>query len=68
MHTKRDAELNSDGAGEMQTTQVPLHGSDSCATSAHKDGEKQNPPSTPFFTANLHWTASIPTVFLYFGW
>lgn len=68
MHRKRDAELNKDEAGEMQATQMPLHGSDFCATSAHRDGEKQNPPSTPAFPVNLHWTASIATVFLYFGW
>lgn len=65
MHIKGDAELNRDGAGERQTAQLPLCDSDSCATSANGDGEKQNPPASPAFPVNLHQTASIPTVFFF---
>ena len=66
---KGDAELNRDGAGETQTAQLPPHDPDSCATSAHGDGEKQNPPAFPAFPVNPHQTMSIPTgFFLYLGW
>ena len=47
MDTKRDAEQNKDGERETQTAQPPPCVSDSCATSAPEDGEKQNPLGSP---------------------
>lgn len=61
MDTKRDAELNKVGEWETQTAQLPPRISDSCATSAHEDGEKQNPPGSPSFPSNSHHTMSIPS-------
>jgi len=64
---KDDAELNREGAGEMQTAQLPLCDSDSCATSAHGDGEKQSPPASPAFPVNPPQTVFIHTAFFFIG-
>lgn len=61
MDTKRDAELNKDGLGETETAQLPPHVLDPCASSAHEDGEKQNPPGSPSFPVRSYHTMSIPS-------
>lgn len=60
-------ELNRNGAGETKTAELLPCDLDSCATSAHRNGEKQNPPASPVFPANPHLTMPIPTV-LYLSW
>lgn len=67
MHAKGDVELNRNGSGETKTAEMSPCDSDSCATSAHRNGEKQNSPASPAFPANPHLTMPVPTV-LYFSW
>lgn len=60
VNTMGDAELNKDGEGETRLHSCH-HVADSCASSAHEDGEKQNPPGSPSLPVNSHHTLSIPS-------